>query len=790
VVRLAPLNLKLLRDIWRMRGHLAAVALVAACGAATYVTMRGAYEALIDARASYYGEYRFADVFAQLKRAPRSLVPRIARLPGVSTVQDRIVHEVMVDLPDFDEPVTALLVSLPEDRHPALNDVFIRVGRYLRPGATDEVLVGESFALAHRLRPGSMLSAVINGRWQRLRVVGIADSPEFVYVIGGAGIFPDDKRYGVLWMGHAAMEAALDMEEAFNSVVLRLAPDGDEREVIDRLDRLLEPYGGLGAHGRTEQISHQMLDSEIQQDRVTGIVVPAIFLGVAAFLIYNVLTRLIGLQRAQIGVLKAFGYSNREIATHYAQLALAAVLGGCAAGIALGAWLGSGLAGIYENFFHFPRLGFVLSLANVAGVTLICAVAALGGALPALGRILLLPPAEAMRPAAPPTFHPLLLERLGYVGLLSPAARMLWRNLERRPGRALVSVLAIALACALLVVGQYGLDAIDETIDVQFRAARRDDVRIAFYEALDPSVRFELARLPGVLQAQPIRVVAAKLEHEHRSKRIVVFGLAPEGELQRVLDIKRREVPIPPEGLVLSGGLARVLAISTGDTVRLKFLEGERRTREVPVVSIVEEPIGLYAYTDERALARLMSEGLAYTDAYLRVDASKLDALYRYLKTLPTVAGVTLREATLRSFLDTIAENFLISTWILIGFACAIAAGVVYNGARLALSEHAVTLASLRILGFTRGEVISILLGEQALIALLAIPVGCLVGYALCAWLSSLLATELYRLPLTVSLRTYVYAAAAIVTASVVSGAIVAWRVRHLDLIAILKTRE
>ena len=338
------LDLKLLRDMWRLRGHLVAVALVAACGVATYVTMRGAYEALVEARDYYYTQYRFADVFALAKRAPRTLLPRIARLPGVAAVEDRIVHEVTLDVPGFADPVTVRLVSVPDEGRPALNDLFLKRGRYLAPRASDEVLIGEAFALAHDLRPGDTVAAVINGRWQRLRIVGIANSPEYVYVIGGAAIFPDNKRYGVFWMGREAMEAALDMDDAFNSLTLRLAPGADGQGVIRALDVLLAPYGATGAHGRDEQISHQMLDGEIQQDRVTGIVIPAIFLAVAAFLIHNVLMRLIALQRSQIGVLKSFGYSDRAVATHYIKLALVAALTGVAGGIALGAWLGDGLA--------------------------------------------------------------------------------------------------------------------------------------------------------------------------------------------------------------------------------------------------------------------------------------------------------------------------------------------------------------------------------------------------------------------------------------------------------------
>lgn len=789
-MKLPALHRKLVRDTWRMRGNLAAVALVAACGAATYVTMRGAYEMLLEGRATYYATHRFADVFAMAKRMPRTLLARIEAIPGVAAVEARIVNRAVLDVPGFADPASALLVSVPADRRPELNDLFVRKGRYLAPGARDEVILGEAFAAAHGLAPGDTLAAVINGRWQRLRVVGVASSPEFIYVLGGAAMFPDDRRFGVAWMDREALAAAYDMEDGFNSVVVRLAPGASERDVIAALDALTGPYGGEGAYGRAEQPSHQMLDGEIQQNRVTGIVVPAIFLGVAAFLIHNVLLRLIALQRAQIGVLKAFGYASRTVAAHYLAMALATVLAGCAAGTALGVWLGAGLAALYESFFHLPRLGFGLSMANAAGVALFGVAAAFAGALPAVRRALALPPAEAMRPEAPPRFRPLVIERLGYARLLSPAARMLFRDLERRPLRAAVSVASIALATALLVIGQFGLDALDETVAVQFRAARRDDVRLDFAEIRGSGVAQSLAKLPGVTLAEPFRIAPARLRHGHRAKRVAVFGLSPDAELHRVVDIHHREIALAPEGMVLGDGLARLIGAHPGDVLEVEFLEGERRKRRVAVAGLVEEPIGLFAYMDAGALARLLGEGPAYSDAYLRVDRRELPALYELLKRTPAVAGVTLREATIESFLATVAENIRISTLILVGFACAIAAGVVYNGARIALSEQAIALASLRILGFTRREVTGMLLGEQALLTVAAIPVGFLVGYALCAWLVTLLATELYRLPLTVSVRTYAYAAAAVASAAVVSGAIVAWRVRRLDLVAVLKTRE
>jgi putative ABC transport system permease protein len=784
------LDKKLARDLLRMRGQLAAVALVAMCGTATFITMAGAYDALVIARDSYYRDYRFADIFAHAKRAPRSLIAAIDEIPGVATAEDRLMMQVTLDVSGFPDPASGLVVSVPDVGRPRLNDLHLVAGRYLTAHATDEVLLGQGFADAHRLRPGDSIAAVVNGRWQRLQIAGIANSPEFVYVIAGAAVFPDNQRYGVMWMNRSALEDRLEMKGAFNAVVLRLAPGASEKAVIDALDRLLKPYGAYGAQPRSEQFSHQMLDGEIKQDRVTGTIVPAIFLGVTAFLIHNVLMRLIALQRGQIGVFKAFGYTDRVLAWHYFKLALAAIATGTFFGVLLGMWLGQGLTDLYQRFFHLPSLAFQLTGQTVIWAVGLCVATAALGTIAATRRVLALPPAEAMRPEPPPRFHKLFLERIGYVHLLSPAARMMFRNIERRPLRALASVLAIALSCALLIVGQFGLDAIDETVRIQFRAARRDDVRLGFQEPRGAIVRHDVASLPGVLHAEVFRLLSAKIRLGHATKRIALFGLPPDARLHRVLDVGMREVAIPPEGLVLSASLASGLGARPGDFLEVEILEGKQRKRMVLLQGVVDEPIGMMGYMDIAALARLMDEGPTYSDAYLRVDPRFLGALYERIKTLPVVSSIALREATLKSFLDTIGENLAVSMSILIGFAATIAAGVVFNGARIALSEHAMTLASLRILGFRQREVTTMLLGEQAIVTLLAIPLGFAIGYGICALIAFLLATELYRVPLVVSTRTYAWSALAIIAAASASAVIVAWRARRLDLIAVLKTRE
>ncbi|HWO02717.1 MAG TPA: FtsX-like permease family protein [Blastocatellia bacterium] len=787
---MTPLNRKLVRDLFHLRGQVIAVALVVACGIATYVTMRSSYNSLVASRATYYETYRFADVFAQLKRAPESLSAEIQNIPGIAVTQTRVVLEVTLDVPGLDEPATARLVSIPERRTSILNDLYIRQGRYVEPGRRDEVLVSEAFAEANQLQVGQSLGAVINGRWEEMRIVGIALSPEYVHEIRAADVFPDRRRFGILWMSRDALGPAFDMEGAFNNVTVSLAPGASEAEVINRLDELLKRYGGLGAYGRDEQESHRFLADEIEQDRITGIVIPSIFLGVAAFLIHMVLSRLVSTQRDQIAVLKAFGYGNLAVGTHYLKFALVAVLAGTVVGTALGIWFGAELAEVYKQFFRFPVLQFEVGLETAGLAIAISAGAAFLGAILAVRRVVALPPAEAMRPEPPANFSTGLLERIGLQKVVSPAARMIVRNIERRKWKAALSILGIALAVAVLIVGRYSFDALDYIIEVHFRTAQREDATIMFNNPRTSRARFDVTHLPGVLRAETFRTVPVRLQFEHRSKRVAILGIKPDGELRTLLDRSLRKVDLPSEGLLLSAKLADVLGARPGDTITVEVLEGERPLRHLPVVRLVDEWIGLSAYMDTHALNRLMREGETVSGAYLAIDPKFATQLYSLIKRTPVVGGVAFREKMLASFLETVAASLTISTTVLIVFACVIAFAMVYNSARVALSERGHELASLRVLGFTQREVSVMLLGEQALLTLAAIPIGFAIGLGICALLARLMNTELYRMPLVVSGQSYAFAFLIIVAAVGLSGLLILRRLYNLDLVAVLKTRE
>ncbi|PSB05702.1 ABC transporter permease [filamentous cyanobacterium CCP2] len=785
-----PLDRKLLRDLLHLKGQILAIALIVACGIASFVSMQTAYESLELSQLTYYNQYRFADVFGQLKRAPNPIAQQIGAIPGVAQVQTRVVVDVTLDLPDRPEPVTGRLISIPEQPIPMLNDVHISQGRYIEAGRSDEVLVSEAFAEANHLELGDTIAAVINRRWQPLRIVGFALSPEYVYEIRTGDFLPDNEQFGVMWMGREALGTAFNLDGAFNDVALSLAPGANPNEIIFRLDQILEPYGGLGAYDRADQLSNRFLSDEITQLRAYAVIVPAIFLGIAAFLLNILLSRLIITQRDQIAILKAFGYGNWAIGAHFLKFVLLISLFGAVIGIGVGLWLGRGLNQVYTQFFQFPVLEYEVSVAMLLGTIAFSTGAAILGAYSAVQKAVSLPPAEAMRPEPPTTFRRTLMERFGFQRVLSPVGRIILRNLERKPIKAILSIVGIAFAVAVVMAGRYTGDVMNYLIDVQFDRAQREDVTIVFNEPRPAQARYDVAHLPGVLYAEPFRTVAAELQFEHRTYKLAVTGLEPRGELRNLFDRQLTPIDLPLDGILLTDKLAEILGIQPGEQLTVNVLEGAKPVRQVPLVGVVEEMVGLSAYMDIHALNRLMREGGTISGAYLAVDALQLDRLYDQLKQTPTVASVLLRESTIEQFQETIVEVRGVMTLILVIFASIIAFGVIYNAARIALSERSRELATLRIIGFSRMQIAVILLGEQAILTLAAIPLGFILGHGIAALMARGLDTELYRLPLIISRATYGFALIVTTIAALASGLMMGRHLDQLDLVAVLKSRE
>jgi len=786
----SALSRKRWRDLWHLRGQMVAVVLVAAVGVANLVMSTSTLHSLEASRTRYYASNEFADVFASLKRAPEPVARRLAEIPGVTAVDTRVMTIGRGELPGFDEPIQVQAVSIPEFGRPRLNRLHVVRGRLPEGTERDAMAVSDAFAEAHDIRAGDRMTIILHGRRQSFRIVGVAGSPEFIAQLSPQAVFPDPRRHAIVWLPRPVIAAATDLDGAFNSIALRLQPGARAEPVLAEMDRQLARFGGIGAITREHQQSHRYLSEEFRQLRTMARLFPAVFLSVSAFVLYVVLSRLIAGQREQIGTLKAFGYSRGEIWRHYAGFALVAGGAGAILGLALGGWLGTQLASIYRDFYRLPYLDFSIPGPVVWLAFVVSIGSALAGAALPVAQASRLMPAEAMR-AEVPYRRPLRwLDRTAALRRMDTSHRLILRNLLQRPMRTLLTWLGLALGTAIMMMGRFQNDAVGLMVDQQFRQAAREDIDVAFVEPVAPRAAHELLSLPGVLGVEPERAVAVEVRFRAASHRTALVGLPPAARLRRNLDHQGRQIMPSAAGVLMTDQLAAMIGARAGDRITFETLEGRRRVLELPLAGLVSEPFGVKAYLPLATLNRLMGEGERISGAALSVDSASLPDVIRHLHRRPLVSSVEQRLVGIRNFHDSMARTILTFTLIATGFGAVITAGVVYSSARVTLSERSRDLASLRVLGFDRYEVGYLLLGELALLTVLALPLGYLLGNGLIALLVMGFDSDLMRIPHHVSPATYAITGLGSLIAATGSGWLVRRMVHRLDLIAVLKARD
>ena len=787
---MSPLDRKLLRDLWRIKGQAIAIGTVIGVGVLMLVMMTGLVTSLDETRKTYYERYRLADIFAPVTRAPNRLIADLAAIPGVSAAEGRVTGSALINLPSLDLPLQARAISLPDFGEPRLNDVYLSAGRRLDSDRTNEILLLEGFAKAHNLMPGDSLSATMHGARRTFQIVGLVQSPEFLYTTPPGELAPDDSRFGVIWMSRTALSAAYDMQGAFNQALIAIGRNTEQTAVLDATDRLLDSYGGLGTYGLEDHESNRFISEEINGMRAMSTGVPPIFLAVAAFLLYIVVSRMVQTEREQIGLMKAFGYTNTEVGAHYFKLILAIAMGGALAGCLAGVVAGRALIGLLLEYFKFPFLVFQLDPKSFVigfGVSVLTASA---GGLIVLRRVFALTPATAMRPPTPQDYS-----RSGRIGhsfnkFLDQPSRMVIRRLTRQPGRMAGAVIGIAAGMALSVGMITIMSSFDRTIDLTFSVVDRSDVTVTFTEAMSDKAILELQRMPGIIEVEPVRIVPAVLRNGRKTYRGAINGLVTTPRLNRAVDKDLATIHMRQEGVILASALADILDITPGESLTVDVREGRQPVLSIPMIGIAETLLGSPAYMEIEALNRALHEPNRVSGAYLRVDAAHKENIYRQLKDMPTVAGVSLKSDARVAFQKLMDMGAGAMRYIMAAIAAVITFGVVYNSARIAYAERARDLASLRVIGFTKGETAFVLLGELAAVTLIAIPLGAILGYFVSFGIAAGFSTDLYQIPAIFSPESYGIAMLAVVLAAVTSGWLVKRNIDRADIITALKTGE
>lgn len=784
------LGRKLLRDLWRMRGQVLAIALVIGAAMATFIMALGVHRSLMDTRAAYYDRYGFADVFASMTRAPRSILDRVAQIEGVGRVEGRIQQYATLELPGRIEPVRAIINSVGEGGRSRLNRIVLRKGRGPGLDRADEVVVDEAFAEANQFDIGDTVDAIIYGNRTRLRIVGIGLAPDYIYSIAPGELIPDERRFGIFWMGEKALEAATNRIGAINSLSLSLEHGAAEAEVIRQLDALVAPYGGTGAYGREDHLSHAFIDNELMQLKAMTTIIPPIFLVVSTFLVFIVLGRMIRTERAQIGLIKAFGYSDAAIGWHYLKFALATALLGILMGCASGYWLGYEMMQIYGEYYRFPFLFFTITPDVFLMGALLAAGSAALGAVGGVRAATRLTAAAAMAPPPPPVYRAGMVERIGVAAGFSAVGHMIVRHIARWPGRSAVTVVGVSLSLGLLFSTLQFIDSAMSMVEDFFYRAQRQDLTVSFIEPRNEDVLFALRGLPGVLAVEPVNSVPVRITSRNRTERTAIEAASLDAQLTARIDAAGREVALPAAGLMLSEPLARQLDVRPGQSVLVETLTGRRLRAELPVTRTIDELVGSRAYAETAVADRLLRDAAPVGAALLRIDPAARDAILLRLRDMPVVLGVTERAAAAILFENVVQDNILTMVVFYVVFAGAISVGVVYNSARILLSERAHELATLRVLGYHRSEVAILLLGELALLVVVAVPVGWFLGYWMAQLMMAMFSSDLFRLPFAPDRATYGHASLVVLAAALGTAALVARRVNRLDMVAVLKARD
>lgn len=781
---------KMWRELRENKAAYLACISVIAIGLMLFTSMSVIYEGLSDAKNNFYTDYQFADGFAHVRGISQTQVDRLSFEEGVAHLEGRMVKDARVLFPDREENIFLRLVSIIPEQKTRLNDVMI-VDGVLPTAGSRGILLDPGFLEANGLRPGDTIPVIIAGKQVELTVAGAALSPEFVYAMRTPmDIYPDPATFGVAWMPLGVMQNLFG-DESLNDIVFTLSAGHTYEDVESRLKPRLESFGLESIYARENQLSEAILEQEIRamESMVTSI--PLLFLIVAATILYVLLKRMVEQQRGQIGILKAFGYSSREILFHYISYALIIGALGGLLGSLLGFWLSYPMMKMYEEFFTLPGLTGQFSLNYlVLGVLLSTGFGVLAGYFGSKG-VLKLQPAEAMRPPAPPLAKQTLLERWRlYWDNLTVQGKMATRNTFRNLGRSFFTLIGVMFAFSLIATTGYFLSMTDVLVLDQFTKVQTHDVKVVFAAPLDSwDAQLELSRAPGVNRFESYLEVPATLNHKWYEKGTVILGIEQNSEMYNLLSSDGVKVALPSAGIILSQNLAEKLQAKVGTRLEVESPYAKDSPVYIEVVDIVPQYLGSNAYMEINALGRLLGQGNISTAALLSVEEGAFPYLKDRYRESKGVFSVEKKDAMLLKFSE-LMESYGYTYWILALFGMLTGFAVIYNSGIVSLSERKRELASLRVMGMTPREVLQVLAFEQWFVSIFGMLAGVPMTMLFLQGMASAMDEDLFSIPVILELRPFIIGALGTVASIWLTHWVILRKIRKLSMVEVLKEMD
>lgn len=791
----SPLLNKLFRTIHSTRGPFFGVVAVVAVGLSVFISMVAVSDNLLRSRESFYRQTDFADLFFHVVRAPEGVVEKIAAVNGVCGVSGRIQKDVSLFRPDGTRATLRLTgFRLPMENE--LNRILVQKGRLFEnnpEGGVLEILLNPQFAKANGLRPGSTVSVAAEGKEKPMEVVGIAASPEFVYAVkDAASVFEDPSGFGVAMMSLKQAQQILDFRGSVNQILVRIVPGTDLNRLRKEIRTILEPYGNLADYPQKDQISEAILRGELEQLRVAATFLPSFFLGLATLMQAVFLGRLVKAARTQIGLMKALGYDNGRLMLLYGGYSLASSGIGGGVGIVAGYGLARVFTRLYATYFNLPRLEAAFNPRSAGlGLALTLALGCLAGLLGARF-ILEIRPAEAMRLPSPRRTVKLFLEEWPFVWeRLDLASRMSLRSIFRNRFRSAVTFLGVLVSIGMLVVSLFTRDSVESLFDRHFNWELRYDLLARFASPVKSSELLNLERLPGVLRVEPLFELPVRLTFRGRHEETVVFGIVPGQSFFGISDHRNRPRGLPVSGLLLDWNSARKLGSRPGDILEMETLLGKGPSRKdrLTVAGLCRKSVGRVSYLDLQTLNSILQETGLVTGAAIKTGWGQSLKTERAMTGMINVSSVISRQKE-REYMERNLAYMNLSVAILVAFSSLLGLAIIFNASALAFSERRRDLASLRAMGFSRGEVAMFLLKENLLLLAAGTFAGLPFGRLLSEGYARAVSTDLFSFAAVVFPRTYLLATAGGAAFSALAFFLGLRSLKQLDVAEIVKARD
>ncbi|MEA4926621.1 MAG: FtsX-like permease family protein [Syntrophomonadaceae bacterium] len=788
----------LTRKLWRYikhnMGQFLAVSTVVMAGVIVYIAMSSSYYVLSQSRDQFYRDNNFADQYFQVVKAPEGIVKQLQMIPGVKSITGRTQRDLSIIKANGDRG-TARVVSYSLPLEKELNRLTLVEGRYFADnrGGSPEVVLDPKFLAANDLAWGDQVTVVVDGKEVFLTVVGSAISPEFIYAMkDSADILPDPMLFGIFMLENRQAQEILNMPGQINQVLLEFTPGADQTQVVEEVKSILRPYGLLASYPRRDQMSHAILQGELDQLRSITIFLPAIFLGIAAAIQFVILRRLIRAQRTQIGIMKAIGYNSSQIMLHYSSYAVIVSLFGALAGTWLGHMLSGTIATTYAAYFNLPGLTGGHNLqAIISGLLLSMAVAVIAGVSASRG-VLNIKPAEAMRPEPPRRSGQTILEKWVWLWQrLNPVWKMTLRNISRNRGRFGVTILGVAFAVALLVIALFTNDAVDYIMQRYFYGGQSYDLSIRFNSVLPEKELLNISRIDGVQKVEGFLELPVKLNYGSRSEDEVLIAYPPDLTMKKLESDQGEPIRIPTEGLLINQRTASKLGVEPGAVVEVETLmpTGPVHYDNIEIAGEIRQLIGGGSYIDLQRANAVLQERNLVSGAMIKVEPAQLAAVENEIGKMLNVTSVISRQKELQNFEKNL-ESMIYSIGLMILFAIILGYAIVYNSAVMNYAERQREIACLRVIGYTTGEAASLLRRESLLHTVIGVGLGLPLGRLIAQAYVQSVSTDLYTLPVVIYPLTYLFSAIGGIIFIRLAHHVALKGIKQLDLAATLKNSD